>query len=110
MQKLGLGRGFRRGPLVYGDGDVGSTCFLHESENRVRSRRCNGAPGFREEQRGDELDSNLHPRPAAIYSGRLSCPAAASPRLGDGEVLWLSGKRGGANEGKGVASRGSLGL
>jgi hypothetical protein len=24
--------------FVYGDGDVGITCFLHESENRVRSR------------------------------------------------------------------------
>jgi hypothetical protein len=86
MRKLGLGRCFRRGPLAYGDGDVGSTCFLHESENRVRSRRCNGAPGFREEKRGDELDSNLHPRTAVIYSGRSSCPEVAPPRLGDGDL------------------------
>jgi hypothetical protein len=51
----------------------------------VRSRRCNGDPGFREKQRGDELDGILHPRPAAIYSGESSCPAAAPPCLGDGE-------------------------
>jgi hypothetical protein len=46
MQELGLGRGFRRGSFVYGDGNVGSTFFQHESENKVRSRRCEGAPGF----------------------------------------------------------------
>jgi hypothetical protein len=38
MQELGLGRGFRRGLFIYGDGNVGSTFFLHESENKVRSR------------------------------------------------------------------------
>jgi hypothetical protein len=61
MQKLGLGRGFRRGSLVYGDGNVGFTFFLHESENKVRSRRCNGAPGCREEQRGSgvSIDGDL---------------------------------------------------
>jgi hypothetical protein len=49
MQELGLGRGFHRGLLVYGISNVGSTFFLHESENQVRSRQCNGAPGCREE-------------------------------------------------------------
>jgi hypothetical protein len=46
MQELGLGRGFRRGSFIYGDGNVSSTFFLHESENKVRSRQCEGAPGF----------------------------------------------------------------
>jgi hypothetical protein len=32
------------------------------------------------------FDSNLHPRPVAIYSGRSSCPTAASPWLGVGEL------------------------
>jgi hypothetical protein len=58
MQELGLGWGFRRGSLVYGDGNVGSTFFLHESENKVRSRQCSGVPGFREEQRGSRGSVN----------------------------------------------------
>jgi hypothetical protein len=36
-----------------------------------------------------------------IYPLSSSSPAATSPRLGDGEVLQMSGKRGGANEGEG---------
>jgi hypothetical protein len=67
MQELGLGRGFRRGSLVYGDGNVGSTFFLHESENKVRSRRCDGALGFREEQRGGGVCRQRPPQLPLIY-------------------------------------------
>jgi hypothetical protein len=52
------------------------------------------------EQRDGGVDSNLHPLSEMIYPIALALQRRF-PHLGDGEVLWLSGKRGGANEGKG---------
>jgi hypothetical protein len=67
MQELGLGRGFRWGSDGYGNGDVGSASPARDRE-RVRPRRCGGAPSVQRRSREGVRNGRRQPPPLpSIY-------------------------------------------